>query len=83
MFDIKYPGQNNIAIRFEPAPNPIMGGMEATGRVFPCTICGKRTQWVTEGGPDCPGSHICSDECMRVFEAIPTGVELVEEVEND
>jgi hypothetical protein len=71
------------AIQFEPPEkNPIMYAGETTGTVAPCASCGGRTQWVKDG------VYICSDECVRMFEAIGLTNEIVdetikEEVKND
>jgi hypothetical protein len=66
-FNLKYP--ESTAVRFETTPNVIMNRMEATGRVYPCTVCGKATQWVRlcEDQDGKYTAHICSEECVAEF----------------
>lgn len=52
-----------------------VGRLERTDRLYPCGICRKATGWRIDVGPDCPGSPICSDECLDArdeFIASPT-----------
>jgi hypothetical protein len=38
--------------------------LERTDRFYGCIICHKPTGWRVDVGPDCPGTPLCSDECL-------------------
>jgi hypothetical protein len=61
-FDERFPDVLS-QIRFEPSPNLIRDKMEASGRIYSCEVCSRRTQWVLLG-PDSLRPHLCSEECV-------------------
>lgn len=59
----------DIALKDTPIGASV-GRLERTDRFYPCGICGKATGWRIDVGPDCPGSPICSDECLDTRDAL-------------
>lgn len=59
----------DIALKDTPIGGEV-GRLERTDRYFACGICRTPTGWRIDVGPDCPGSPICSDECLDARDAM-------------
>jgi hypothetical protein len=59
----------DIALKDTPI-GATVGRLERTDRYYACGICRRATGWRIDVGPDCPGSPICSDECLDTRDAM-------------
>jgi hypothetical protein len=55
---------------YEPAPHPVVDGLEASERVYPCGVCGTPTQWVAVALGELAAVHLCSEECSQKFDEV-------------
>jgi hypothetical protein len=69
-YNDKYPTIiESLKEMYEPAPHPVVDGLEASGRVYPCGVCGTPTQWVAVDLGLLQEVHLCSEECSKKFDA--------------
>jgi len=73
-YNDKYPAIiESLKGRYEPAPHPVVDldgphGLEASGRVYPCAVCGTPTQWIATALDELAAVHLCSEECSKKFD---------------
>jgi hypothetical protein len=68
-YNDKYPAIiESLKEKYEPTAPPVVDGLEASGRVYPCAVCGTPTQWAAVDLGELAEVHLCSDECSKKFD---------------